>query len=235
MTTKLIADSRRDQVVENVGRWVAEGRQAYWVCPLVEESEALDLQNAIDTREQLQAALPQVRTGLVHGRLSAAEKDEVMAAFKAGELDLLVATTVIEVGVDVPNASLMVIEHAERFGLSQLHQLRGRVGRGTAQSLCVLLYRHPPGAIARERLATMWETQDGFEIARRDLELRGPGELLGARQSGAMLLRFADLGRDAPLVDIAHALSERLLEVRPDVVEAHLDRWLRRRERFLDA
>lgn len=235
VTTKLIADSRRDQVVENVGRWVAEGRQAYWVCPLVEESEALDLQNAIDTREQLQAALPQVRTGLVHGRLSAAEKDEVMAAFKAGELDLLVATTVIEVGVDVPNASLMVIEHAERFGLSQLHQLRGRVGRGTAQSLCVLLYRHPPGAIARERLATMRETQDGFEIARRDLELRGPGELLGARQSGAMLLRFADLGRDAPLVDIAHALSERLLEARPDVVEAHLDRWLRRRERFLDA
>ena len=235
VTTKLIADSRRDQVVENVGRWVAEGRQAYWVCPLVEESEALDLQNAIDTREQLQAALPQVRTGLVHGRLSAAEKDEVMAAFKAGELDLLVATTVIEVGVDVPNASLMVIEHAERFGLSQLHQLRGRVGRGTAQSLCVLLYRHPPGAIARERLATMRETQDGFEIARRDLELRGPGELLGARQSGAMLLRFADLGRDAPLVDIAHVLSERLLEERPDVVEAHLDRWLRRRERFLDA
>ena len=235
VTTKLIADSRRDQVVENVGRWVAEGRQAYWVCPLVEESEALDLQNAIDTREQLQAALPQVRTGLVHGRLSAAEKDEVMAAFKAGELDLLVATTVIEVGVDVPNASLMVIEHAERFGQSQLHQLRGRVGRGTAQSLCVLLYRHPPGAIARERLATMRETQDGFEIARRDLELRGPGELLGARQSGAMLLRFADLGRDAPLVDIAHALSERLLEARPDVVEAHLDRWLRRRERFLDA
>ena len=235
VTTKLIADSRRDQVVENVGRWVAEGRQAYWVCPLVEESEALDLQNAIDTCEQLQAALPQVRTGLVHGRLSAAEKDEVMAAFKAGELDLLVATTVIEVGVDVPNASLMVIEHAERFGLSQLHQLRGRVGRGTAQSLCVLLYRHPPGAIARERLATMRQTQDGFEIARRDLELRGPGELLGARQSGAMLLRFADLGRDAPLVDIAHALSERLLEERPDVVEAHLDRWLRRRERFLDA
>ena len=235
VTTKLIADSRRNQVVENVGRWVAEGRQAYWVCPLVEESEALDLQNAIDTCEQLQAALPQVRTGLVHGRLSAAEKDEVMAAFKAGELDLLVATTVIEVGVDVPNASLMVIEHAERFGLSQLHQLRGRVGRGTAQSLCVLLYRHPPGAIARERLATMRQTQDGFEIARRDLELRGPGELLGARQSGAMLLRFADLGRDAPLVDIAHALSERLLEARPDVVEAHLDRWLRRRERFLDA
>ena len=235
VTTKLIADSRRDQVVENVGRWVAEGRQAYWVCPLVEESEALDLQNAIDTREQLQAALPQVRTGLVHGRLSAAEKDEVMAAFKAGEIDLLVATTVIEVGVDVPNASLMVIEHAERFGLSQLHQLRGRVGRGTAQSLCVLLYRHPPGAIARERLATMRQTQDGFEIARRDLELRGPGELLGARQSGAMLLRFADLGRDAPLVDIAHALSERLLEARPDVVEAHLGRWLRRRERFLDA
>ena len=235
VTTKLIADGRREQVVENVGRWVADGKQAYWVCPLVEESETLDLQNAIDTQAQLAEALPQVRTGLVHGRMSAPDKDAVMTAFKAGDIDLLVATTVIEVGVDVPNASLMVIEHAERFGLSQLHQLRGRVGRGTAQSLCVLLYRHPPGAIARERLATMRETQDGFEIARRDLELRGPGELLGARQSGAMLLRFADLGRDAPLVVIAHALSERLLEARPDVVEAHLDRWLRRRERFLDA
>ena len=158
-----------------------------------------------------------------------------MTAFKAGDIDLLVATTVIEVGVDVPNASLMVIEHAERFGLSQLHQLRGRVGRGTAQSLCVLLYRHPPGQIARERLATMRATQDGFEIARRDLELRGPGELLGARQSGAMLLRFADLGRDAPLVDVAHALADRLLADAPEVVDAHLDRWLRRRERYLDA
>ena len=235
VTTKLIADGRRDQVVENVGRWVADGKQAYWVCPLVEESEALDLQNAIDTQAQLAQALPRVRSGLVHGRMPAAEKDAVMAAFKAGELDLLVATTVIEVGVDVPNASLMVIEHAERFGLSQLHQLRGRVGRGTAQSLCVLLYRHPPGQIARERLATMRATQDGFEIARRDLELRGPGELLGARQSGAMLLRFADLGRDAPLVDVAHTLADRLLTDAPDVVEAHLDRWLRRRERFLDA
>ncbi len=235
VTTKLIADARRDQVVENLGRWVAEGRQAYWVCPLVEESEALDLQNAIDTREQLQAALPQVRTGLVHGRLSAADKDATMAAFKAGEIDLLVATTVIEVGVDVPNASLMVIEHAERFGLSQLHQLRGRVGRGSQQSLCVLLYRHPAGQIARERLATMHRTQDGFEIARRDLELRGPGELLGARQSGAMLLRFADLSRDAPLVETAHALAERLLARHPEVVEAHLARWLGRRERFLDA
>ena len=235
VTTKLIADSRREQVVENVGRWVADGKQAYWVCPLVEESEALDLQNAIDTQAQLAEALPQVRTGLVHGRMSASDKDAVMTAFKAGDIDLLVATTVIEVGVDVPNASLMVIEHAERFGLSQLHQLRGRVGRGTAQSLCVLLYRHPPGQIARERLATMRATQDGFEIARRDLELRGPGELLGARQSGAMLLRFADLGRDAPLVDVAHALADRLLADAPEVVDAHLDRWLRRRERYLDA
>ena len=235
VTTKLIADGRREQVVENVGRWVADGKQAYWVCPLVEESEALDLQNAIDTQAQLAEALPQVRTGLVHGRMSASDKDAVMTAFKAGDIDLLVATTVIEVGVDVPNASLMVIEHAERFGLSQLHQLRGRVGRGTAQSLCVLLYRHPPGQIARERLATMRATQDGFEIARRDLELRGPGELLGARQSGAMLLRFADLGRDAPLVDVAHALADRLLADAPEVVDAHLDRWLRRRERYLDA
>ena len=235
VTTKLIADARRDEVIANLGRWVAQGRQAYWVCPLVEESEALDLQNAIDTRDQLQAALPAVRIGLVHGRLAAAEKAETMAAFKAGELDLLVATTVIEVGVDVPNASLMIIEHAERFGLSQLHQLRGRVGRGSAQSLCVLLYRHPAGAIARERLATMHRTQDGFEIARRDLELRGPGELLGARQSGAMLLRFADLTRDASLIDSAHDLAERLLVSHPAVVAAHLDRWLGRRERFLDA
>lgn len=235
VTTKLIADARRDEVIANVGRWVAEGRQAYWVCPLVEESEAMDLQNAIDTCGQLQAALPQVRIGLVHGRLPAADKDAVMAAFKAGDVDLLVATTVIEVGVDVPNASLMVIEHAERFGLSQLHQLRGRVGRGTAQSLCVLLYRHPPGAIARERLATMRQTQDGFEIARRDLELRGPGELLGARQSGAMLLRFADLARDALLVNLAHRLAGQLVEHHPTVVAAHLDRWLSQRERFLDA
>ncbi|MDO4905078.1 MAG: ATP-dependent DNA helicase RecG [Lautropia sp.] len=235
VTTKLIADARRDQVVENVGRWVADGKQAYWVCPLVEESEVLDLQNVIDTRERLQTALPSVRIGLVHGRLPAAEKDATMAAFKAGDLDLLVATTVIEVGVDVPNASLMVIEHAERFGLSQLHQLRGRVGRGSQQSLCVLLYRHPAGQIAKQRLATMHQTQDGFEIARRDLELRGPGELLGARQSGAMLLRFADLSRDAPLVETAHALADRVLAEHPEVVATHLARWLGQRERFLDA
>ncbi|MDO5101513.1 MAG: ATP-dependent DNA helicase RecG [Lautropia sp.] len=235
VATKLVSDGRRDEVVESLGRWVAEGKQAYWVCPLVEESEALDLQNAIDTREQLQAALPSVRVGLVHGRMSASEKEATMVAFKAGALDLLVATTVIEVGVDVPNASLMVIEHAERFGLSQLHQLRGRVGRGSQQSFCMLLYRHPAGAIARERLATMRETQDGFEIARRDLALRGPGELLGSRQSGAMLLRFADLSRDTALVETAHELADKLLAARPDVVAAHLARWLGHRERFLDA
>ena len=233
--TLLVNQVRRHDVEGFVLNTCQKGQQVYWVCPLIEESEALQLQTATDTLARLQAALPGLSIGLVHGRMKAAEKAAVMAEFIAGRLHVLVATTVIEVGVDVPNASLMVIEHAERFGLSQLHQLRGRVGRGTAQSLCVLLYRHPPGAIARERLATMRQTQDGFEIARRDLELRGPGELLGARQSGAMLLRFADLGRDAPLVDIAHALSERLLEARPDVVEAHLDRWLRRRERFLDA
>lgn len=235
VTTKLIADSRRDQVVENVGRWVAEGRQAYWVCPLVEESEALDLQNAIDTREQLQAALPQVRTGLVHGRLSAAEKDEVMAAFKAGELDLLVATTVIEVGVDVPNASLMVIEHAERMGLAQLHQLRGRVGRGAAASTCVLLFAEPLGQVGKQRLKVIYENTDGFEIARQDLEIRGAGDFLGVRQSGAMMLRFANLEQDLELLEHARQLAPQLIEQQPEIVQAHLERWLGSREGFMAA
>ena len=235
VTTKLIADRRRDEVIDRVRHAVREGRQVYWVCPLIEESEALDLENALETFERLTQELAGLRVGLVHGRLPGEQKAATMAAFKAGEIDVLVATTVIEVGVDVANASLMVIEHAERFGLSQLHQLRGRVGRGAHQSVCVLLYRHPAGALARERLTTMYESSDGFEIARRDLALRGPGEFLGARQSGAMLLRFADLERDADLVEAAQAAAKMMLQAHPDEVAAHLLRWLGSREEFLRA
>ncbi|MGE0802748.1 MAG: ATP-dependent DNA helicase RecG [Lautropia sp.] len=235
VTTKLISDRRRDEVVERIRVAVAQGRQVYWVCPLIEESEALDLQDALATFERLTAELAGIRVGLVHGRLAADEKARVMAGFKAGSIDVLVATTVIEVGVDVPNASLMVIEHAERFGLSQLHQLRGRVGRGAAASVCVLLYRHPAGAAARSRLTTMYQFADGFEIARRDLALRGPGDFLGARQSGAMLLRFADLERDADLVEAARTIAEAMLAHHPDAVAAHLARWLAGREDYLRA
>ena len=233
--TKLVSEGRRAEVVERVRAAVAQGRQAYWVCPLIEESEALELQTAIETHEALSAELAGLRVGLVHGRLPAADKAAVMDAFAAGSVDLLVATTVIEVGVDVPNASLMVIEHAERFGLAQLHQLRGRVGRGTAESVCVLLYRAPLSAGARERLRTLYETTDGFEIARRDLQQRGPGEFLGARQSGLALLRFADLERDAELVEAAREEAVAMLAGPVRAVEEHLDRWLAGREEFLKA
>ena len=233
--TKLVSEGRRVEVVARVRAAVAQGRQAYWVCPLIEESEALDLQTAIDTFEALTTELDGLRVGLVHGRLGGADKASTMAAFARGELDVLVATTVIEVGVDVPNASLMVIEHAERFGLAQLHQLRGRVGRGTAQSVCVLLYRPPLSALARERLRTMYETTDGFEIARRDLQLRGPGEFLGSRQSGLALLRFADLERDADLVEAARDEAAAMLSGPVEAVDAHLARWLAGREEFLKA
>jgi ATP-dependent DNA helicase RecG len=233
--TKLVSQGRRDEVVERVRAAVGQGRQAYWVCPLIEESEALELQTALDTFEALSVELDGLRVGLVHGRLPAAEKAATMDAFVRGEVDLLVATTVIEVGVDVPNASLMVIEHAERFGLAQLHQLRGRVGRGTAESVCVLLYKGPLSANARERLRTMYETTDGFEIARRDLQLRGPGEFLGARQSGTALLRFADLERDADLVEAARDEAHAMLAGPSGPVDAHLARWLSGREEFLKA
>jgi ATP-dependent DNA helicase RecG len=196
-------------VVGFVKKHVEEGRQAYWVCPLIEESEALQLQTAQDTYEQLSQDLPELRVGLVHGRLKADEKQAVMAAFAAGDIDVLVATTVIEVGVDVPNASLMVIEHAERFGLSQLHQLRGRVGRGQYESSCVLIYAGPLGEIARQRLKIIFENTDGFEIARQDLQIRGPGEFVGARQSGVPLLRYADLELDADLNELGPLLEER--------------------------
>jgi ATP-dependent DNA helicase RecG len=235
VVTKLVAEGRRDEVVERVRAAASQGRQAYWVCPLIEESEALELQTAIDTHARLSNELGALTVGLVHGRQTSAYKAEAMAAFSRGEVDVLVSTTVIEVGVDVPNASLMVIEHAERFGLAQLHQLRGRVGRGTAQSVCVLLYRPPLSPSARERLRTMYETTDGFEIARRDLQLRGPGEFLGARQSGMALLRFADLERDADLVAAAREEATAMLSGPSAAVDAHLERWLAGREEFLKA
>ncbi|CAG2141950.1 ATP-dependent DNA helicase RecG [Cupriavidus plantarum] len=235
IVTRLVNDARRDEVIDRVHHAAAEGRQVYWVCPLIEESEALQLQTAVETYETLVAALPDLRVGLVHGRLPPAEKAAVMDDFSAGRLQVLVATTVIEVGVDVPNASLMVIEHAERFGLAQLHQLRGRVGRGTAESVCLLMYQAPLSPTARERLATMRETTDGFEIARRDLQIRGPGEFLGARQSGEAMLRFADLETDAWLVEYAQEAAEAMLAHFPEAVEAHLTRWLGGREHFLKA
>ena len=231
--TRLVADNRREDVVGFVKKHVEEGRQAYWVCPLIEESEALQLQTAQDTYEQLSQDLPELRVGLVHGRLKADEKQAVMAAFAAGDIDVLVATTVIEVGVDVPNASLMVIEHAERFGLSQLHQLRGRVGRGPYESSCVLIYAGPLGEIARQRLKIIFEHTDGFEIARQDLQLRGPGEFVGARQSGVPLLRYADLELDADLVEMARGVAETMLAAHPELAEKHLQRWLGSREELL--
>jgi len=231
--TRLVADNRRQDVVGFVQKHVEEGRQAYWVCPLIEESEALQLQTAQDTYEQLSADLPGLTVGLVHGRLKADEKQAVMSAFAAGDIDVLVATTVIEVGVDVPNASLMVIEHAERFGLSQLHQLRGRVGRGQYESSCVLIYAGPLGEIARQRLKIIFEHTDGFEIARQDLQIRGPGEFVGARQSGVPLLRYADLELDADLVDMAREIAEEMLRDHPVAAEKHLQRWLGSREELL--
>jgi ATP-dependent DNA helicase RecG len=233
IVTRVVDQERRDEVIERVHAAALEGRQVYWVCPLIEESEALQLQTATDTHATLNEALPDLRVGLVHGRMKPAEKQMVMDAFTRGEVHLLVATTVIEVGVDVPNASLMVIEHAERFGLSQLHQLRGRVGRGSAASVCLLLYQSPLGPTAKQRLMTMRETTDGFEIARRDLEIRGPGEFLGARQSGEAMLRFADLQTDQWLVDMAREVAQQLLRDDPATVEAHLARWLGGREEFL--
>jgi len=235
VATRLISESRREQVVARVRAAVADGRRVYWVCPLIEESETLDLQTAIDTHAALQVALAPYGVGLVHGRLSAADKQAVMAAFGAGALQVLVATTVIEVGVDVPEATLMIVEHAERFGLAQLHQLRGRVGRGAGESTCVLMYRPPLSAAARERLKTLYETADGFEIARRDLLQRGPGEFLGARQSGEALLRFADLERDSDLLQAARGIASQMLHAHPQQVEAHLQRWLGGREEFLRA
>ncbi len=233
--TKLVNQLRRAEVEGFVLNTCQKGQQAYWVCPLIEESEVLQLQTATDTLVELQAALPQLKIGLVHGRMKPAEKAAVMAEFVSGSLNVLVATTVIEVGVDVPNASLMVIEHAERMGLAQLHQLRGRVGRGAAASTCVLLFAEPLGQIGKARLKVIYEHTDGFEIARQDLEIRGPGEFLGARQSGAAMLRFANLEQDMALLEYAREVAPLLIAHQPESVARHLERWLSSREGFMAA
>ena len=244
VVTKLIAETRRDELIARIRQQLEEGRQVYWVCPFIEESEALDLTNATETHALLTEALnppgaKPVMVGLLHSRMPPAEKKAVMALFESGTMGVLVSTTVIEVGVDVPNASLMVIEHAERFGLSQLHQLRGRVGRGAAASACVLMYATGESGrvseTARERLRAMVETSDGFEIARRDLEIRGPGEFLGARQSGAAMLRFADLAVDIELLEWARALAPRMLDQHPELAQRHVQRWLGGKSDFLKA
>jgi ATP-dependent DNA helicase RecG len=232
VNTVLVADSRRFEVVERVRAACAEGRQAYWVCTLIEESEELTCQAAESTYEELGSALGELRVGLIHGRMKPAEKAEVMAEFKQGNLQLLVATTVIEVGVDVPNASLMIIENPERLGLAQLHQLRGRVGRGSAVSHCVLLYHPPLSQIGRERLGIMRETNDGFIIAEKDLELRGPGEMLGTRQTGLLQFKVADLMRDADLLPAVRDAAQALLARWPDHVSPLLDRWLRHGQQY---
>ena len=232
INTVLISDGRRQEVVERVRAGCAEGRQAYWVCTLIEESEQLQAQAAEVSWDELCESLPELSIGLIHGRMKPAEKAEIMAAFKAGDLHLLVATTVIEVGVDVPNASLMIIENPERLGLAQLHQLRGRVGRGSTASHCVLLYHAPLSALGRERLSIMRESTDGFVIAERDLELRGPGEVLGTRQTGLVQFRVADLVRDADLLPAVQDAAKRLAREHPAEVQPLIDRWLAQGQQF---
>jgi ATP-dependent DNA helicase RecG len=224
--TVAVPASRRDEVVQRVARACEQGRQAYWVCTLVEESEKLQAEAAEATEAALREALPQLRVGLVHGRMKAPDKEAIMRRFSTGELDLLVATTVIEVGVDVPNASLMIIENAERLGLAQLHQLRGRVGRGSTESSCVLLYQPPLTDTATRRIDALRRTTDGFEIARIDLELRGPGEVLGTRQTGMMQFRIADVLRDQDLLPRVQAVARAILEEHPENVEPLIERWL---------
>jgi ATP-dependent DNA helicase RecG len=233
--TAALSAERRPELIERIRGACAEGRQVYWVCTLIDDSDEVVAQAAQSTFEALTVALPGVRVGLVHGRMKAAAKQETMQAFKAGRLDLLVATTVIEVGVDVPNASLMVIENAERLGLAQLHQLRGRVGRGSAASSCVLLYQPPLSLLAKQRLDTMRSTSDGFVIAEKDLELRGPGELLGTRQTGLASFRVADLVRDAALLPQVRDLADRLLADAPGVADKLVDRWIGGAARYASA
>ncbi|TFW72198.1 ATP-dependent DNA helicase RecG [Methylotenera oryzisoli] len=226
IVTKIVSDARRDEILQRVREACLQGNQAYWVCPLIEESEALQLATANDTYALMQQEFPELKVGLVHGRMKPTEKQAVMAEFSAGHSQLLVATTVIEVGVDVPNASLMVIEHAERMGLSQLHQLRGRVGRGATKSTCILLYQNKLSDTARARLKVIYESNDGFAIAQADLQIRGPGELLGVRQSGVPMLKIADLERDVDLLEAAKDMADTLLQNYPAEVEQHLDRWM---------
>ncbi|MBA3582854.1 MAG: ATP-dependent DNA helicase RecG [Gammaproteobacteria bacterium] len=232
VNTVVMTESRRDEIIERIANACVTGRQAYWVCTLIEESEMLQCQAAEDTAVQLTEKLPQLRIGLIHGRMKGKEKETVMAAFKSAQLDLLVATTVIEVGVDVPNASLMIIENAERLGLSQLHQLRGRVGRGSAASNCVLMYKSPLSARARMRLDVLRHTNDGFEIAQQDLNMRGPGELLGTRQTGDVDFQIANLARDAKLLPDVQAVAKVLLVKYPDNAMALMSRWLGHKQQF---
>jgi ATP-dependent DNA helicase RecG len=224
--TVALPEDRRASLVTRVREACHQGQRAYWVCPLIEDSNALDYQAAESTYAMLVESLPEIGVGLIHGRMRAEEKDRVMKKFAAGKLGVLVATTVIEVGVNVPAASLMIIENSERMGLSQLHQLRGRVGRGTEQSSCVLLYKSPLSAVAKQRLAVLRNTNDGFEVAQQDLELRGPGEVLGKKQTGLMQLRVADLVRDAALLPIVQKLARHLLKKQPAAVEQLVQRWI---------
>ncbi|MEE8618387.1 MAG: ATP-dependent DNA helicase RecG [Nitrosomonadaceae bacterium] len=235
VVTKLFADTRRDEVIVRIREACCVGKQVYWVCPLIEESEVLQLKTALETYETLSLTFPDFKVGLLHGRLPSQEKLSVMELFKQGDIQLLVATTVVEVGVDVPNASLMVIEHAERMGLSQLHQLRGRIGRGTEASICILLYQRPLSEIARKRLQIIFEHTDGFEIARQDLRLRGPGEFFGVRQSGIPMLRFADPERDETLLNDARCVAEEVLRDYPELAQRHLQRWLGEKRKYLRA
>jgi ATP-dependent DNA helicase RecG len=233
--TKTLKDTRRPDVVQGIRAELIQGRQAYWVCPLIEESEVLQLQTVVDTHEVLKQELTEFQVGMIHGKMSGEDKSAIMNEFKQGNIQLLVSTTVIEVGVDVPNATLMVIEHAERFGYSQIHQLRGRVGRGEAESVCILLYGDQLSLAAKERLKVLRENTDGFVIAEHDLSLRGPGELLGAKQSGESMLRFVDLQRDAWLVSLVKDFAHDILNTSPQLAELHLQRWLGSRVDYLKA
>ena len=235
VTTVAVPDTRRDEVIERVSLACQQGRQSYWVCTLIDESEVLECQAAENTAAELQQALPALNIGLVHGRMKASDKQQIMDSFKAGELHLLVATTVIEVGVDVPNASLMIIENPERLGLAQLHQLRGRVGRGATASHCVLLYHSPLSQTASKRLGVLRDTNDGFVIAQRDLDIRGPGEVLGTKQTGLAELKIADLVRDQQLIPQVQQLAQRISEQYPDHVKPIISRWLGARQHYIQA
>ena len=234
-TVVIPSSSRRQDVIERVRVACKDGRQVYWVCPLIDESEALEAQAATDTEQELKQALSGLSIGLVHGRLKPKDKEEVMNQFRAGEIDLLVATTVIEVGVDVPNASLMIIENAERMGLAQLHQLRGRVGRGSEQSYCILLYQTPLSQHAKQRLQTLRETNDGFVIAEKDLEIRGAGELLGTRQTGSISFKVADLIRDQHLLPLIDGCATKLAAQTPETIDPLIERWVGTKENYVNA
>ena len=233
--TTVLPTTRREDIIDRIQNWIGHGRQVYWVCTLIEESEVLQAEAAERAAERLTAALPDLRIALIHGRLKPVEKDAVMQQFKAATIDVLVATTVIEVGVDVPNASLMVIENAERLGLAQLHQLRGRVGRGPGEAHCVLLYQPPLGETARERLGILRESDDGFVIAEKDMEIRGPGELLGTRQTGQVQFRIADLVRDAALVESVHQAADELTRIHPEHIQPLIERWLGQVAQYVEA